>query len=370
MNPRVWRAAPLLAFLFLPSGFAASTPPGKSQDKKPVQAVTEQDRARSAERGLKWLLRAQNRDGSWGLDQGREGCISCTVVASLAIMANGNTERGGPNPDGVQAIRRGLDFVMRHARRMKGDIWKGETTLVQHKLGQSIHSIFATVFLTQIYGQRGAGLSADAHQELRDAVSQLAGVIVKAQGPDGSWHKETFGSLKATCMAWLALRAAASAGVDVEEASVRKTLDFLKSQWNPGTKLFDKTTGNGNYQTIYATASCLRVLYAMGDGNSKEAKGATEAFMKFVQTGQMGAAFLTVEGEDYLSAALFTQALLIEQDKRLADWYPWITGELLKRQNADGSWTSTACISGRTFATACAVMTFLAPQRMLPIVEQ
>ena len=64
------------------------------------------------------------------------------------------------------------------------------------------------------------------------------------------------------------------------------------------------------------------------------------------------------------------RVLLIEQDKRLSDWYPWIAGELIKRQNQDGSWTSTACISGRTFATACAVMTFLAPQRMLPILEQ
>lgn len=363
MKASAWRVVPALAILLLPQGFA--------QEKLSSAArATDQDRSRAAQRGLQWLLKAQNRDGSWGLDVGREGCISCTVVAALAVMANGNTERGGPDPNGVLAIRKALDFILRHAQRMKGDIWKGEATLVQNKLGQSIHSIFATVFLTQIYGQRGGGISEDRHQELRDVISQLAQLIVKAQGPDGSWHKETFGSLKATCMAWLALRSAASAGVDVEDASVKKTLAFLKSQWNPGSKLFDKTTGNGNYQTIYATASCLRVLYAMGDGNSLEARGATETFMKFVQTGQMGAAFLTVEGEDYLSAALFTQALLIEQDKRLSDWYPWITSELIKRQSPDGSWTTTACISGRTFATACAVLTFLAPQRMLPILEQ
>jgi len=364
MKAAAWRVVPALAFLLLPPGFA------QEKQKVQIHPSTVADRAGATARGIRWLLQAQNRDGSWGLDQGRDGCISCTVVASLALMAEGNTERGGPNSAAVLAIRKGLDFVMRHARRMKGDIWKGETTLVQTKLGQSIHSIFATVFLTQIYGQRGGGLSEDDHQELRDVISQLSRIIVQAQGPDGSWHKETFGSLKATCMAWLALRSAASAGVDVEDASVRKTLAFLKAQWNPGSKLFDKTTGNGNYQTIYATASCLRVLYAMGDGNSQEARGATEAFMRFVQTGQMGAAFLTVEGEDYLSAALFTQALLIEQDKRLGDWYPWITGELIKRQNQDGSWTTTACISGRTFATSCAVLTFLAPQRMLPILEQ
>jgi hypothetical protein len=360
-----WKTAALALLLSLPYGFAQENP-GKAVPPR----ATDEACAAAAKRGLAWLLRAQNRDGSWALDQGGDGCISCTVVASLALMSHGNTERGGPDPDGVLAIRRGLEFVMRHARRMKSDIWKGDETLVQRKLGRSIHSIFATVFLTQVHGQRAAGLSSDLHLELREAISQLSGIIVRSQEPDGSWHKETFGSLKATCMAWLALRAAASAGVDVEDASVRKTLEFLKSQWNPASKLFDRTIGNGTYQTIYATASCLRVLYAMGDASSTEARGATEAFMRLVQTGQMGGAFLTVEGEDYLSAALFTQALLIEQDRRWGEWFPWITSELVKRQNADGSWTSTACISGRTFATACAVMTFLAPHRMLPILEQ
>jgi hypothetical protein len=360
-----WKCVALALGLSLPTGFAQDRP-APSGGSRPTAA----EQAASAHRGLKWLLAAQNRDGSWGLDLGREGCISCTVVASLAIMSNGNTERGGPNPEGVLALRRALEFILHHARRMKGDIWKGEETLVQRKLGRTIHSIFATVLLTQIYGQRASGLSTDDHLELRDIVSQLASIIVKAQEPDGSWHKETFGSLKATCMAWLALRSAASAGVDVEDASVQKTLHFLKSQWNPASKLFDRTFGNGNYQTIYATASCLRVLYAMGDASSQEARGATEAFLRLVQTGQMGGAFLTVEGEDYLSAALFTQALLIEEDRRWNDWFPWITAELVKRQNVDGSWTTTACIAGRTFATSCAVLTFLAPQRLLPILEQ
>ena len=119
-------------------------------------------------------------------------CGSATTAIRPAIMSNGNTERGGPNPEGVLALRRAMEFILRHARRMKGDIWKGEETLVQRKLGRSIHSIFATVLLTQIYGQRASGLSADDHLELRDIISQLASIIVKAQEPDGSWHKETF----------------------------------------------------------------------------------------------------------------------------------------------------------------------------------
>jgi hypothetical protein len=345
---------------------ASAAPSAAPQQQGPARSRDDGIRA-----GLEWIRRAQNRDGSWGLDAQQPGDISCTVVAALALMAGGHTERGGPDPVSVLSVRRGLDYVLHHARRMTGDIWKGELTLVQNKLGQRIHTIFATVFLTQVYGMRGAWVKADEAEELRELIGRLTEFVIKTQEPDGSWHKDTFGSLKATCMAWLALRAAASSGGNVERASVDRTLRFIKAQYNPASKLFDRTQPQGNYQSIYATASCLRVLYAMGDGNSPEAAAATKAFMDFVRTGQMGAAFLTVEGEDYLSAALVTQALLIQEDpKRWNAWFPWISGELLRRQARDGSWTTTACISGRTFATSCALMTLQGPYRLLPIFEQ
>lgn len=325
---------------------------------------------KSVEKGVKWMLRAQNRDGSWGLDSHTPGDPTCTVLAALSLMANGSTERAGTDPDIVSAVRRAIHWLVERARRFRGNFAGGETTLIQHKLGHTVHTFFATVFMTQIYGMRGGWVEKDELEEMREATADMAARIVKTQESDGSWHKEFFGSLKATCMAWLGLRAAASVGFDVEDAAVDKTIKFIKSQYNPSTKLFDRYTGQGSYQTIYATASCLRVLYSMGEGPSQEAQGATEAFLKFVRTGQMGAAFLTVEGEDYLSAFLVTQALLIEEGKWWGEWFPWIRDELVKRQNPEGSWTSTACISGKTFATACALLTLEAPYRRLPINEQ
>ena len=35
-----------------------------------------------------------------------------------------------------------------------------------------------------------------------------------------------------------------------------------------------------------------------------------------------------------------------------------------------GSWTGTACISGRTFATSCALWALRTPNRLLPITER
>lgn len=356
MNRQMYAGRPVFLALLLAGGTA-----GTQDEAEPGTTPVS--------RGLRWLLRAQNRDGSWGLDARTPPDVSCTAVAALALMAGGNTERGGPDAEGVAAIRKAVEFVLGRVRKTRGDFSRGEETLIQRKLGTHIHTFFSAVLLTQAFGQRGAWEAAEL-DEFKDQISTLISRIVETQEPDGSWHKETFGSLKATCMAWLALRSAASAGLDVEKVSVRKIMAFILDQYNPASGLFDKMNKNGGYQAIYATASCLRVLYGMGEGDSRQARAATDAFLCFVKTPQNNAAFLTVEGEDYLSAALVSQALLIQEDARWAKWFPWISKELEGRQDKDGSWTTTACISGRTFATACALLALQTPLRMLPLMER
>ncbi|MHC4605318.1 MAG: hypothetical protein ACYTAF_00085 [Planctomycetota bacterium] len=320
------------------------------------------------DRGLDWLLRAQNKDGSWGLDKGTRGDISCTGLAALALMAAGTTERNGPSPSRVRALRKATEYIMGKARRMRGDIVRGETTLIQRKLGRKIHNFFATVQLTQAYGMRGGWMADEQLEEMRDILGRLADVIASSQEKDGSWHKDTFGSLKATCMAWLALRSANSVGVDVSQAAVDRTVAFIKKQYNPSSRLFDKFARQGSYQTIYASASCLRVLYAMGEGKSQEAQGSAKALVKMLKTGFQQ--FLSVEGEDYLAAAMISQALRFERGQLWQDWFPWIRKRLMDKQAKDGTWTSTACITGRTFPTSCALLALQAPRHLLPIAEE
>src|SRR5712671_3789967 len=71
-------------------------------------------------RGLRWLLRAQNRDGSWGLDAGTPSDITCTSVAALALMSGGNTERGGPDEESVAAVRKAVGFIVKRVNRTRG----------------------------------------------------------------------------------------------------------------------------------------------------------------------------------------------------------------------------------------------------------
>lgn len=355
--------AALVAVLIMAGSSSAKSfaPPALPDDE-----MTDRQK-RSIEKATGWLLQAQNRDGSWGLERSSGGDVTCTALAGLALMTAGNTERNGPDARSVEALRNASAYLMERARKARNDIVSGSVTLIQNKLGTKVHNFFAVIFLTQVYGMRPSWLEKENLEEMREVLGNLTTIIATSQEPDGSWHKNTFGSLKATCMAWLALRAASSAGIEIKKAAVDKTVEFIKKQYNAGTKLFDRGNQMGGYQAIYATASSIRVLYGMGYSKSPEATGAADSFLKYVRGGQMGGQYLTVEGEDYLSAAMMTQALIREPGQRWTQWFNYVRDELIRRQNGDGSWTSTACISGRTFPTSCALLALQAPYRMLPL---
>ena len=59
----------------------------------------------SSERGVKYLLRAQNRDGSWGDDHGSPGDLGNTAIAVLALVGHGSTPTRGKH---AYALRRNL----------------------------------------------------------------------------------------------------------------------------------------------------------------------------------------------------------------------------------------------------------------------
>lgn len=358
-------AAPLLAI------------PGFPQDQTPAAADTDVRRditpecQRAIRRGIDWLLRTQNRDGSWGIDGTGQADITCTALGALALMAQGNTDRGGPDGRACEAVRKALNFVLEKAKRARGDIAGGDTNLIQSKLGKNVHTFFATVFLTQAYGLGGAWVGDQPADEIRDAIAKMCETISRTQEADGSWHKETFGALKATAMAWLALRSARSAGINVGHASVEKTIRLIRKSFNAATGFFDTTGGSSHsYQRIYNSSSALRVLFGMGEGTSTEAQRGASALLKELKEGPMASQYLSVEGEDYLTAALMSQSLIQDRRGLWREWFPFIRDKLIKQQSAEGTWTGTACISGRMFATSCALLCLQVPYRQLPIQEE
>ncbi len=320
------------------------------------------DKARATiDKGIKWLLKAQNKDGSWGIDSKTPGDVTCTALGAMALMAAGNTEKSGPDNEAHEAIQKAYNWILTMARKNPKKITNEQSTLIQGKLGTNVHAFIGTVFLTQAYGMR---IAKDDAKELREILQKLVDFIASAQDSDGSWHRQTFGALKATSQAWLALRSSDRAGIVIKKAAVEKTVRFLKSQFNSSTGLFD-IQGHGGFPSIYNTSSSVRVLCGMGEANSKEVEQAVPAFIKACKNINL----LAYEGEDFMAAALMSHAMLIKGGKAWDEWYKYIRDLLISKQNGDGSWTGTACISGRTFATTNALIALLSPLRHLPIAE-
>jgi hypothetical protein len=298
---------------------------------------------RAIQKGISWLIKAQNRDGSWGEDIGSPPCISTTALCLLALSATGDTPKRGKN---AFSIRRGLNFIFQRAKRMRTDIHRfEEATMVHRKLGTKIANYFTAICLAEI-----SWMHDDLNpREIKDVLHKLIRRIDAFQQPNGGWQGGA--SIWATTTAWLALRSAYFSGITIRKASLQKTLNFAKRRLRSAND--------------YDIGCLLRILYGVGlEKNSKEIKRATRRL--FASRQRYGA---MMWGEHYLSALFATHALLHEGGRIWRKWFKFISKTLVKLQNSDGSWTGAACIKGRTFCTAAALLTLLSPYRLLPMLE-
>jgi hypothetical protein len=101
----------------------------------------------AVEKGAKWLLSVQGKDGGWGQDGGetsyvRQGenlesngnDVANTALAATALLRAANTPTGGPYRE---SLRRALDFVLAHVEQSPAEglaITDLNGTQIQRKL--------------------------------------------------------------------------------------------------------------------------------------------------------------------------------------------------------------------------------------------
>ena len=316
---------------------------------------------KSTESGLRWLIAAQNRDGSWGDNPNTPGEVGNTAIATLALLGTGSTPTRGKY---CRQVQRALDWLEKRTGGWEQSSNLDTYTLLQRKLGQNIDLYLLTLLTSQVAGQAiGPHEDKAMLAELQRAVDRIASL----QKPNGEWET-TYEPMLTTITAWLALRQAADAGIAINSASPDKVLRYLKEDClEKGTGIFREKKWN-RQERFVTQAGGLRVFYGMGEGESPEGVAATAVItrMRFDQDvgGRQG-------GEEFLGALFATQALQLGRDERTFDrWYAKIVKALVDCQNKDGSWTGHHCITGRVFCTATSILTMLTPHRMLPMIER
>lgn len=362
---RTWPCAALLPALLIlaPAAEAQERPAARSA---PGAAAPRHDpvpeRARdSVRQAVDYLLRAQNRDGSWGDDHGSPGDLGNTAIGALALLADGSTPTRGPH---ALALRRAIDWIARRTRGCEeGQMMIKPGTLLQRKLGEN-----ADLYLVSLLYSQMLGMNVDAHddQRMHSELTAMCRMISSLQKSNGAWET-SYEPMLTTVLAWMSLKFAAAAGVTIHQASPHKVVEYLTRECLEEKSGIFREQRWGNNERFVTQSGALRVFYGMDLAHLPAIQRAAKVItrMRFDQDvgGRQG-------GEEFLGAVFATQALFQDRGDGHAEWYPKIVEALIKCQNRDGSWTGHHCITGRVFCTSCSVLTMLTPDRLLPMVER
>ena len=152
-------AAALLFVIGLP---ASPAPPAPG---RPGELTPEAERA--IDRGLTFLARNQNRDGSYSA----ANRAAKTGLAVLAFMAAGSTPERGPY---APNIRKGIDFLLECSKRRRGHItdWRTNDWSDVHNHGYGLMALAHAV---------GEVHDPELDEKIRDAIDLAIRLTIKAQ---------------------------------------------------------------------------------------------------------------------------------------------------------------------------------------------
>lgn len=304
----------------------------------------------AVDRGLEFLARSQNDDGSFGRSGGYQGHAGITALAGLAFMSQGNLPdhgKYGPN------VRKCLDFILTHTGR-SGFIAGGAGS-VSH--GPMYGHCFATLFLAEVYGM-------SPNPELREKLNRAVDLIVRTQNDQGGWRYQPVkfdADISVTIGAIMALRAARNNGIKVPRVTIDKAIDYVKKSQNPDGG-FSYTLGS-RWSAFPRSAAGVCSLFNCGIYTGKE----VDAGLKYLMGQAPGTGGVQNSGFYFYGHYYAIQAMFIAGGNYWKNWWPAISGELVKKQSTDGSWSGTA---GKEYGTAMALIILQVPNRYLPILQR
>lgn len=331
-------------------------------------------------RGLRWLAKVQNQDGSWSLRdykyhyrKNNKGDMAATALALLPFLGAGQTHEYGKYKS---TVARGLRWMMDHQDQKSGDLRNRLTNnSAMYAHGQ------AAIVLVEAYA-----LSGD--EQFRQPAQSAIDFIVGAQRANGSrssrggWRYSPGQSGDTSVFGWqmMALQSALSPqlGLDVPRKSLLFAADYLDAAGNrkqkkyPAGTLYAYQPGNNSTVTMTAEALLCRI-YLGWKRDDIRLKIATEYLLEkappsYREIGKYNLYYI------YYATQLFHHYGGDEWEKWNAKMQPILVNSQQSDGTYAGSWPPEKFRWGdsgqRIYTTALAICTLEVYYRHLPLFKQ
>ena len=365
-----------------------------SADKNPNDPVSI-----AVDKGVKWLVSVQGKDGGWGQDGGetsyvRQGerlesngnDVANTAVVALALLSTGTTPVHGPNH---QTLQRAVSFILDHVESSPADglaVTNLAGTQIQRKLGPYIDTFLTSKLLAELDGNMG---DPQANARVRRCLEKCVAKIEKNQLKDGSWNiAGGWAPILGTSMASQSLYLAQGKGLAVQQVAMDRVDAYTKlsaAAPPPPAAMPDGTAGRGaagagggvgaGYGggvgsgfrvdltsagvSLYKRAQELEQLTR----TEKDRKGNAKQIAD-IKTQLSDPRFITgfgsIGGEEFFSYLNISESLHRAGGPEWVRWNTDMKAKILKMQNEDGTWAGHHCITGRVAVTGAAILMLVA----------
>ncbi|HVR74461.1 MAG TPA: prenyltransferase/squalene oxidase repeat-containing protein, partial [Planctomycetota bacterium] len=334
MSDTVFAAALAAVLAIHPAG------PVAAAERRPEGVSPEIERLLQS--GAAYLVRTQNRDGSWN-NMGGWGSYptAMTALAGTALLMSGNTTVEGPH---ARAVRKAADFLVRASRPNGVIATPAEQGNCMHGHG------FAMLFLAQVYGMEE---DRAAQRRIHDVLARAVRLTERSQSRAGGWlyspdSDGDEGSVTVTQIQ--GLRACRDAGIQVNPTTVKNAVRYIEKSANPdGGIRYMMSMGGDSRPPI--TAAAVATLYNAGSYDSQLALKCLAFCDRTISVHSGGNLSW---GHFFYSHLYYAQAKYQRGGREWDRYYKSIAARLASMQAGDGSWMGDQV--GTSYGTAIAVI--------------
>jgi hypothetical protein len=325
----------------------------------------------AVDKGIKWLVSVQGKDGGWGQDGGetsyiRQGerlessgnDVANTAVAAEALLHAGNTPISGEYHESLQ---RAVRFILQRVEQSPMDgltVTNLTGTQIQRKLGPYIDTFLTSKLLAELDGNMG---DEQANARVRKSLEKCVAKVEKNQLKDGSWNVAGgWAPILGTSLASQSLYVAKGKGVAVSQMAMNRVDGYTKDSAIAPTGTSGRSADAASAGvSLYKGAQELEQLTRTSDDRKKNAHQIA-ALKGQLSDPRFVNGFGSIGGEEFFSYLNIGDSLHRAGGPEWEKWNADMTAKVLKLQNEDGTWAGHHCITGRVAVTSAAILIMLA----------